>query len=206
MDDLATLVARLDEVDVGDEDAAFATIRDLARADGKAFVDALLSLPDGSTRGEAIEALVTRDAFESAFEPIVDALVAFVVDELRADTDPGSSKASDAAMAFYPLGDLERTKIREPFADALYDRVRVVLEHPKPEVRMTIVELVAVWARPSRVGALDPVLNLFERDPDPLVRDAAYRSLAEVSALPIASAMVRVALRHPPRQSRIRTR
>lgn len=184
MDALAALVASLDHLGPEGEEAAFESIRALARTDPTAFLASLLALPDGSSRGEAIEALTLADTFDVAFEPIVDGLLAWSLDRIARHPGADSTEAEAEAMSFYPLGDLADGKLRPEFQDRVYDRVVAHLGHAHPSVRMTLVELVACWSRATRLGSRDPVIAILESDPDPLLREVAFRSLAEENALP----------------------
>lgn len=180
MGTLLRLVEELQSTD--DEEPTYVRIRALAAADLAAFL-AEYDAPDlDDARSDVLEAFTLGISFEPAWEPVVDHALQFAIAAIKATADP--PLAARAAAALWPLGELDVAKVGAARADRWYDVAVPLLAHAEPEVRVHFVELVACWSRAGRVGSRDPVAALLVRDPDPKVRDAAYRALADWDALP----------------------
>src|SRR5262245_25146033 len=145
MTDLATCVAELQEAGVEEEKALFERIRELALADEGRFLDAWRALPDASSRADAMEPFALENTFDPRFGALVERLFEDVVGRVRGETDPSERGAVDLTLSLYTFIELEIEKVGTALADRLYDRALPAIDHPHPDVRALVVELVACW-------------------------------------------------------------
>jgi hypothetical protein len=78
----------------------------------------------------------------------------------------------------------------ETLSDALFLALRPMLSHPDHDFRASMATAVAGFAWPERPETVAAIRALYRGDPDPVVRDCAWRSLRDIEGLPQAAPAV----------------
>lgn len=183
--DLPSLIVALEASESSEEDQALnARIRALAEADREGFARALLAVESPDARSELVAALVQEGRVSPALEDLMVDLLTREVATLHASTRACTRAYDTTLLPIFGFGDLEWPAMGDALADRLSAALEPCVEHRDAYARALSADLLVAWARPGRRGAYTAVRRLLGEDPDPYVRDVAYRRLAEAGALP----------------------